>query len=363
MKRKFGLKFVVVLTLYIIIFTSTCMAFDSNNKLVVNDQIVDRKVYVSDDGYVMLPLRLIAQILGYEVTWNSISNSAKISKGSQWFKVSVNMDEYNIERNKVKLGKAAELVDSVIYVPAEFFSKMLGVEVVFNGGKVTVRSKDNYSNLPKPKHCFMQNNEIKQCGSVKLEMNWEIPMITGLDDLEFENYINEILKNEVLSGMYAFKRTAEKDGIELSKNGFNLNYQYMIGDTWLDVSNHRYMSIVMNGYVYTGGAHGQSFRVAKTFDVIEKCEVKLSDLFLESSGYEMQLKSIMNSRILADKILVQYIIDDIYIDDRKEYDFYFENGDLVIYYSPYEIAAYAAGFIDFPLSLITLSPYFKYTEF
>lgn len=352
----------VVMAVCLMASAPACMAYGADvNNLVINDQAVEKNVYVSEDGYVMLPLRATAQLLGYEVTWNSIDSSAKLVKGPQWLKVPVDRDEYNFARMNVKLGKAPEMINYEVYVPADFFTKIVGGEVDFDGTSVVIAERNDEPATLNPVISFAQYSEKAEYGPIKMTLNWEIPSISGLGDLEFEKSVNDLLRDQILEGVDSFREQAKKDGEEMAQDDldWNGNYQYMVGDTWIDLSNPGYMSMVMNGYFYTGGAHGMSFRTSHTFDLVNKCEVKLSDLFAEGKDYVAELEAIMNARLASNDDLKTYLLEKPYVDEKKENDFYFEDGNLVIYYSPYEIAAYAAGFVEFPISLVTLSPYLK----
>lgn len=134
----------VVMAVCLMASAPACMAYGADvNNLVINDQTVEKNVYVSEDGYVMLPLRATAQLLGYEVTWNSIDSSAKLVKGPQWLKVPVDRDEYNFARMNVKLGKAPEMINYEVYVPADFFTKIVGAEVDFDGTSVVIAERND----------------------------------------------------------------------------------------------------------------------------------------------------------------------------------------------------------------------------
>lgn len=85
--------------------------------------------YKNKDGVVMIPLRQIAEVLGYEVKWNNETQSAELTKDTQWTTVKVGEDNYNFAKMLVKLGTAPELKDSKTFVPFTFLEEVLKVNV------------------------------------------------------------------------------------------------------------------------------------------------------------------------------------------------------------------------------------------
>ena len=85
------------------------------------------EVYVSESGNTMVPLRAVAEALGYGVDWNQ--ELQRVSIGVATF-ISIGEDEYMIGRMAPRsLGQAPELKNDVTFVPVEFFSQILGVAV------------------------------------------------------------------------------------------------------------------------------------------------------------------------------------------------------------------------------------------
>lgn len=84
------------------------------------------------DGKVMLPLRAVAEALGYEVTWNNETKSVELLKGPQWTSIKIGENAYF--RNRMApapLSAAPVIVDSRTLIPAEFVTEILqyGIQV------------------------------------------------------------------------------------------------------------------------------------------------------------------------------------------------------------------------------------------
>lgn len=97
------------------------------------ETVLNKPMYMKDNT-IMVPLRQIAEALGYEVKWNGENYSVEIMKGAHWFLVKIGEDDYNFAKMKTQLGIAPELINSTTYVPMEFLELMgLNVNVAYDG--------------------------------------------------------------------------------------------------------------------------------------------------------------------------------------------------------------------------------------
>ncbi|WP_282937034.1 copper amine oxidase N-terminal domain-containing protein [Paenibacillus sp. RC67] len=86
----------------------------------------------------MLPLRTIAESLGFTLTWKQEDSSVDLSKGPQWTNVKTGADSYSVNKMLKTLGTAPELMNNTMYVPASFFQEILNVSVTKEGNSVAV---------------------------------------------------------------------------------------------------------------------------------------------------------------------------------------------------------------------------------
>ncbi|MBE1441458.1 copper amine oxidase N-terminal domain-containing protein [Paenibacillus sp. OAS669] len=90
----------------------------------------------------MLPLRAIAESLGFTLTWKQEDSSVDLSKGPQWTNVKVGDDRYSVNKMLKTLGTAPELKDNTMYVPASFFQEILHASVTKDGNSVAVSAAE-----------------------------------------------------------------------------------------------------------------------------------------------------------------------------------------------------------------------------
>lgn len=103
----------------------------SESIININDQDIDLgelKIH-EQNNQKMIPLRLVAEALGFEVTWDSSIRGAKLDDGNVKTTVVIGEDSYYKASSKaigltqsIELGAKPELIDNTMYVPAELFN-------------------------------------------------------------------------------------------------------------------------------------------------------------------------------------------------------------------------------------------------
>ncbi|HHV97245.1 MAG TPA: DUF3298 domain-containing protein, partial [Clostridiaceae bacterium] len=105
---------------------------------------------------------------------------------------------------------------------------------------------------------------------------------------------------------------------------------------------------------YYGAAHGMPIRKCVHIDLETGKFYKLGDLFLKNSDYESVISDIIKKQIIEqgeDSIVQPGNFDKISPDQT----FFIKENTLNIYFSPYEIAPYAAGFPTFKIPFDQIS--------
>lgn len=95
--------------------------------LIINDQnITAPKTYMNGQKEMMVPIRAVAQALGYEVKWDGTLQSVTVGKD---ITITVGKDYYsNTKTQPLELGSAPELVNESVFVPLSFFTQVLGLK-------------------------------------------------------------------------------------------------------------------------------------------------------------------------------------------------------------------------------------------
>ena len=117
------------------------------SKLVLGDMVfTDMLKYVSH-GVPMVPLRLVAEHLGYDVSWSPSSQVANINNGKIQTSLYDGQESFNYTTaipgavgmsTPVSLDGMTRMMNDILYVPAELF-EMLGHTVTVSGDTMTIK--------------------------------------------------------------------------------------------------------------------------------------------------------------------------------------------------------------------------------
>lgn len=96
---------------------------------MINDTIIAApSAFVNEQGTVMVPLRALAEALGYELTWEPGTMTAGVGKA---ISLQIGNEDYIFARMApIQLGAAPALVDGLTYVPITFFKEVIRAEEV-----------------------------------------------------------------------------------------------------------------------------------------------------------------------------------------------------------------------------------------
>ncbi|MCL2587848.1 MAG: copper amine oxidase N-terminal domain-containing protein [Oscillospiraceae bacterium] len=118
-----------------------------NGELVVNNEILEDAALpflqeTENGDVVMVPLRAIAEALGYEVTWNAYLSSVQLGAA-----IHVWIGDTEAHRGRmapIELSVAPIIVNDRTFVPMDFFSAVLGQTVYVLEGQVVI---ETYSDM------------------------------------------------------------------------------------------------------------------------------------------------------------------------------------------------------------------------
>lgn len=160
------------------------------------------------------------------------------------------------------------------------------------------------------------------------------PQVDGLKNEKVQVQVNEKLKS--LSGL---KEIPENKQLDYSYTGdFNVTF-------------FRKNLLVMELYgdqYFFGAAHGMPTKMYLKINMINGRFYELMDLFREDSDYRTQLSAIIENMIKIDP-KYDYVFPSAYKKIAKDQPFYVNENTLFIYFLPYEIGPYVAGFPTFKI--------------
>ncbi|WP_409176107.1 DUF3298 and DUF4163 domain-containing protein [Brevibacillus fortis] len=176
-----------------------------------------------------------------------------------------------------------------------------------------------------------------------------IPVISGMKDKAFEAKLNATLLKEAQTGLAEGKKSGNEDAAEAKKHGWEPRPHAL--DISYEVHNAgKLVSFSVQTYIYTGGAHGMTDVTYYTIDNQAKAkQLKLADLFQPGYDYRTILNQIISQQIKEKTEADGFNPYDAFESIREDQGYSFKDGNLVIHFGQYEIAAYAAGMPEFAI--------------
>lgn len=220
---------------------------DTEYSVVVNNETVDlgkNKIYVSDDGAVMVSVRAIAEKLGYTVGWDDINKGIKIDNGIINSTLCIGENLYATVSSTAigmsaptSLENAPELKNSTTYIPAKFF-ELLYCTIKIENNTVTISTEDNEANVQIPGPFIKYKTIDEARAAVKFSAAVPLKVPAG-----YELTYVAVMSGEMLQLDYSDKddntitfRTAEGvEDISGDYNEYKSTSKIKVGDTEITV--------------------------------------------------------------------------------------------------------------------------------
>lgn len=160
------------------------------------------------------------------------------------------------------------------------------------------------------------------------------PQVQGMEKREVQDTVNAKLK--------------ELAQVKPIDPHTQLEYSYS-GDFSIQFFKKDLLEFELDGYNYPfGAAHGMPSKIYTPINLRNGRFYELKDLFKPSSNYVQELSLIIGNQIKSDP-QYSYVFPDTYKGIKADQPFYVTDDALFIYFAPYEIAPYAAGFPTFKI--------------
>ncbi|AIQ55341.1 copper amine oxidase N-terminal domain-containing protein [Paenibacillus sp. FSL R7-0331] len=88
----------------------------------------------------LVPLRAVAEALGFTLTWNQAGKTAELNKGNIVTTVKSGEDRYTVNKMNTTLGTAPLTKENKLYVPASFVSSVLQQTLSVEGQTIVIAS-------------------------------------------------------------------------------------------------------------------------------------------------------------------------------------------------------------------------------
>lgn len=194
--------------------------------------------------------------------------------------------------------------------------------------------------------------ETSQIGNDEEMICAKIPQIENEGQAEVISNLNDTFRMNVAARLEPF----EYD-LGTIPNADRHNF---IGEYEIPYNSDRYLSVVQSYYIFSGGAHGNTYYDTGTYDLQTGEKITLDDVFAPQVDYSKLLTQIVREEIKGRGKSDHYIFFER-VD--PEVQFYLTEEGIVLLYPPYAIAPYVEGTIRFTIPWMkiqgSLHPDFK----
>ena len=237
---------------------------------------------------------------------------------------------------KVKGSGELEIKDDIIYADIDYSPYYLT-----RSGKIIYKPNDEI---------ILDNrySVVKERYKPNFNFLIYIPQVKGIKNRRIEKKVNNKLKT-----LSYFKPFAEDQISHNINENDVLDYSYY-GTFEVTFFKKDILILSLTGYYYPlGAAHGLSSKITPVINLDSGEFYSLEDLFKVEVDWKSRLNSIIEKMINEDPQYA-YVYKDGFKGINEGQNFYFDEDNLYIYFQPYDIGPYAAGFITFkiPFSLI-----------
>lgn len=196
--------------------------------LFINGEIIPEAEVVIDGGKAMLPLRLIAEKLGYELGWNGAEKKVTLKKADKSIDIATTKNEM------------AKLIKDTTYVTCDFVEKNLAESAV-----VTERLGDDFKKFYETNMAITQDKTIERSlRNVIIDEKHEYKDNLSSDDAM------KLVKEKCLEGLKNFAKTL-KEKVKDEPNRFDDDIKLIEKD----INRMIYIGEVSKFYRYTIGPY------------------------------------------------------------------------------------------------------------
>lgn len=191
-------------------------AFAGNTAVYVGGEKISDNAY-SEGENIMVPLRGVAEELGYDVSWNEGSRGIKLDNGEVNTIVYIGSDSYYMASSQAigmsapeALGAAPAIKDDMTFVPAKMFDILHGgSSYTSENGKIIFAKEKNFVQMPNP------FTEYKTIDEAKKALKFEAKLPSALPS-EFKLEYVSVMSDDFLNLIY---KSGEKE----------INYRTAVG--------------------------------------------------------------------------------------------------------------------------------------
>jgi len=186
-----------------------------------------------------------------------------------------------------------------------------------------------------------------------LSVSIKYPKVSGLKDKTVQKKINSSLYKSAKTSLNEGKKNVaslKKEGIKDTNCNTMFSYKVTYNKNGL-------LSVVMDNYQYAGGAHGDTIKSSKTFNLQTGATIKLKSLFSDNTSAYKLINASVRSQIDAKEKAGDFGEITKFKAISSNQDYYLYDNGIKVYFQEYDYFPYACGIPSFKITFNELQPY------
>lgn len=302
---------------------------------------------INKNGSTYIALRNLNTALGLTTNFSKATQIVNISGNGRSLGINLVNNAITLNGQPV-IGPQVILQDNTTYLPLRFLLERMGYVISYQNSTKEVGIK-----AIKENDLQVKAEEIGADGDGKSLLVY-YPVIKGYGNEKVQHKINVFLKKEadkrIVAGSREMDAVVKANKQILAKNPkASVRLPSFDGRFTVTYNENGKLSLYVDYYLYTGGAHGITSRIPYTFDLTT------GDLMtLEDAAGNADYVSIINSQIqrqISSRGLDMSVPFKTIEADRE---YYLSHEGIVVYFTEYEYTPYSEGMPEFVI------PYSKF---
>lgn len=180
------------------------------------------------------------------------------------------------------------------------------------------------------------------------QLEADIPILINLDSKKIQEKYNNLFRDNILT-FIEYTIEMAKDN-EHSFEGTDFPKREFVGKVNFDLKNSdKILSIKINYYQYTGGAHGNPYSLSYNIDLTTGKDLELVDFLQKQNMSLKDVEAVIKSEIENQPEIFFQSNDYSFQELAADQFYYLEDDKIVIYFQPYAIAPYSSGMPEFKI--------------
>ncbi|WP_222708714.1 stalk domain-containing protein [Paenibacillus sp. N3.4] len=246
-------------------------------------------------GSTYIGLRMLIEKLGFTLVWNEEERTATISGHNRTLKMSIDSGQYIVNDNRI-YGSSTMLHEGSLFVPLRLIAEQMGYGVSYDAAtqKITIDAiKENNLTIQTVKVAKEGSNQSSDIQYPQIAGLADKAVQQKINDfLVSEN------QARISAGLSAVKKADEENAKIKADNPTIIIPPSTLESSYeVTYNEQNKLSLYSDYYLYTGGAHGTTSRRGYTFDLLTGEQVTLKEAARNQANYVSQINTIIKKQI------------------------------------------------------------------